>query len=250
MGAELRRSPQARRPLPWRRRATRPPSATADALERCSTVSSRSKRSGSSSVSRTSPALCEALGHPERSFVSLHVAGTNGKGSVTAMVHAALRAGGLRAARYTSPHLADLTERFVDRRPRRSDAATLRRGGRDVLDLADRLVRTGALRVTPTFFEATTAIAFELFRRAGRRGGGHRGGTGRPVRRHQRHHTRGRRHHDDRLRPPAAPRPHARRDRVREGRHHQARNDRSSPGELPPEAMTSSAASPPSGAPR
>src|ERR687897_3271961 len=57
--------------------------------------------------------LCEALGHPEQSFASLHVAGTNGKGSVTAMAHAALLAGGLRAARYTSPHLTRLNERFV-----------------------------------------------------------------------------------------------------------------------------------------
>ena len=57
--------------------------------------------------------LCEALGHPERSFTSLHVAGTNGKGSVTAMTHAALHAAGRRTARYTSPHLADITERFV-----------------------------------------------------------------------------------------------------------------------------------------
>ena len=57
--------------------------------------------------------LCEALGHPERSFTSLHVAGTNGKGSVTAMAHAALRAAGAAAARYTSPHLGSLAERFV-----------------------------------------------------------------------------------------------------------------------------------------
>ena len=109
--------------------------------------------------------LCEALGHPERSFASLHVAGTNGKGSVTAMAHSALRASGLRTARYTSPHLADITERFViGNAP--VDAATFDQVARDVLDLADDLVRTGALRASPTFFEATTAIAFELFKRA------------------------------------------------------------------------------------
>ncbi|HET7433382.1 MAG TPA: bifunctional folylpolyglutamate synthase/dihydrofolate synthase, partial [Thermoanaerobaculia bacterium] len=49
--------------------------------------------------------LCEALGHPERAFPSIHVAGTNGKGSVTAMADTALRAAGHRSARYTSPHL-------------------------------------------------------------------------------------------------------------------------------------------------
>jgi dihydrofolate synthase/folylpolyglutamate synthase len=110
--------------------------------------------------------LCAALGHPERTFASLHVAGTNGKGSVTAMAHAALVASGLRAARYISPHLVDLTERFViGETPVSPDA--LQRASDDVLDCADELLATGALPVHPTFFEATTAIAFELFRRAG-----------------------------------------------------------------------------------
>jgi dihydrofolate synthase/folylpolyglutamate synthase len=110
--------------------------------------------------------LCEELGHPERSFVSLHVAGTNGKGSVTAMVHAALAAAGLRAARYVSPHLVDLSERFViGTEP--VAAGDLERAANDVLDCAERLRMAGELAVHPTFFEATTAIAFELFRRAG-----------------------------------------------------------------------------------
>jgi dihydrofolate synthase / folylpolyglutamate synthase len=109
--------------------------------------------------------LCEALGHPERSFTTLHVAGTNGKGSVTAMTHAALCAAGLRTARYTSPHLADITERFVIG-DRAVDTAMFNEVAHEVLDLADRLVAAGTLRVLPTFFEATTAIAFELFRRA------------------------------------------------------------------------------------
>jgi dihydrofolate synthase/folylpolyglutamate synthase len=109
--------------------------------------------------------LCEGLGHPERSFTALHVAGTNGKGSVTAMVHAALRAAGVHAGRYTSPHLADLSERFViGDRP--VDMAALEAAVDDVLACADRLRATGILPVQPTFFEATTAAAFELFRRA------------------------------------------------------------------------------------
>ena len=57
--------------------------------------------------------LCAALGHPERSFRSVLIAGTNGKGSVTAMVHHGLVEAGVRAARYTSPHLERLEERFV-----------------------------------------------------------------------------------------------------------------------------------------
>ncbi|MBF8300365.1 MAG: hypothetical protein HW394_735 [Acidobacteria bacterium] len=99
--------------------------------------------------------LSAALGHPERTFTTLHVAGTNGKGSVTAMVHAALVAAGVRAGRYISPHLVDLSERFV-----------IGSAAEDVLDCADQLKASGGLPVHPTFFEATTAIAFELFRRA------------------------------------------------------------------------------------
>ena len=110
--------------------------------------------------------LCAALGHPERSFISLHVAGTNGKGSVTAMAHAGLVASGLRAARFISPHLVDLTERFViGAGP--VEARLLDAVANDVLDCADGLIRSGGLQVHPTFFEATTAIAFELFRRMG-----------------------------------------------------------------------------------
>ncbi len=110
--------------------------------------------------------LCAALGHPERRFAALHVAGTNGKGSVTAMAHAALVAAGLRAARYTSPHLSDLRERFVvGDAP--VEAAALEAAASDVLDCAERLQADGAMPFPPTFFEATTAIAFELFRRAG-----------------------------------------------------------------------------------
>jgi dihydrofolate synthase / folylpolyglutamate synthase len=109
--------------------------------------------------------LVARLGHPERAFRSVHIAGTNGKGSVTAMVDGALRAAGYRSARYTSPHLVDLSERFViDGRPVAE---------RDLLDAIDAVraaieaLRAGReLDVQPTFFETTTAIAFELFRRA------------------------------------------------------------------------------------
>ena len=108
--------------------------------------------------------LCAALGHPERAFTTLHVAGTNGKGSATAMVHAALVAAGVHAGRYVSPHLVDLAERFViGTAP--VDADALRRATEDVLDCAGALQATGGLPLHPTFFEATTAIAFELFRR-------------------------------------------------------------------------------------
>jgi dihydrofolate synthase / folylpolyglutamate synthase len=110
--------------------------------------------------------LCDALDHPERTFLSLHIAGTNGKGSVTAMVHAALVAAGVHSARYTSPHLVHLNERFVvGNTP--IDDEMLQQVAEDVLDCADRLQKDGVLPAPPTFFEATTAIAFEIFRRKG-----------------------------------------------------------------------------------
>jgi dihydrofolate synthase/folylpolyglutamate synthase len=111
-------------------------------------------------------AIVARLGHPERAFRSVHVAGTNGKGSVTAMVDAALRAAGHRTARYTSPHLVSITERFViDGRPvTLADLAAAVAGVRDAVET---LRAQGVLDVQPTFFEVTTAAAFEMFRRAG-----------------------------------------------------------------------------------
>ena len=107
----------------------------------------------------------DRLDHPERAFRSIHVAGTNGKGSVTAMLDTALRAAGYRSGRYTSPHLVDLTERFViDGRP--VETIALASAVADVRRAIEELRATGALQVQPTFFEVTTAVAFELFRRA------------------------------------------------------------------------------------
>jgi dihydrofolate synthase/folylpolyglutamate synthase len=111
-------------------------------------------------------AILGDLGHPERAYPSIHIGGTNGKGSVSAMIDACLRAGGRRTGRYTSPHLVDVTERVVvDGRPVSCDALA------DVVsNLRDRihaLRAAGTLLAEPTFFEVTTAAAFELFRRAG-----------------------------------------------------------------------------------
>ena len=109
--------------------------------------------------------LVAALGHPERTFRVIHVGGTNGKGSVTAMVDASLRAAGLRSGRYTSPHLVDLTERFVvDGVPVSRSLLETVLG--DLRSRVDALQRAGELPNPPTFFEATTAAAFEIFRRS------------------------------------------------------------------------------------
>ena len=86
--------------------------------------------------------------HPERAFASIIVAGTNGKGSVTAMVHRGLRAAGHRAARYTSPHLERLEERFViDGSEVETDA--LRRAIDRVRGAVETLLRPGRSRRPP-----------------------------------------------------------------------------------------------------
>ena len=109
--------------------------------------------------------LTGALGHPERRWPSLHVAGTNGKGSVTAMCEAALRAAGRRTGWYTSPHLAHLEERFrIDGQEVASAEMTATLA--EIFAVIDRLLADGTLTATPTFFEVTTALAFELFARA------------------------------------------------------------------------------------
>jgi dihydrofolate synthase/folylpolyglutamate synthase len=111
-------------------------------------------------------ALLAALGHPERAWKSIHIAGTNGKGSVAAMVERGLRAAGLTTGRYTSPHLDRIEERVaINGQP--VDRATFEAVTVHVLDAIDAATATGALRVPPTFFEVSTAIAFEIFKRAG-----------------------------------------------------------------------------------
>ncbi len=112
----------------------------------------------------TMRALVAEMGHPERAYPSLLVAGTNGKGSVVAYCDSVLRASGLRTGRYTSPHLVRVNERMaVDGRDvtDRDFAAAVRA----VRDAAERLVRRRVLRAHPTFFEVLTAAAFAHFRR-------------------------------------------------------------------------------------
>ena len=108
--------------------------------------------------------ILAALGNPERAWRSIHIAGTNGKGSVAAMVERGLRAAGLRTGRYTSPHLDRIEERVaLDGTP--VDRATFESVTGHVLDVVDQARARGTLTVSPTFFEVSTAVAFEIFRR-------------------------------------------------------------------------------------
>jgi dihydrofolate synthase/folylpolyglutamate synthase len=112
----------------------------------------------------TMQALLDRLGRPERELAAVHVAGTNGKGSVTALVAQVLAAAGVRVGRYTSPHLLRFHERFfLDGRP--VDDAALAAAA-DAVEAAARDVEAAGVQ-PPTFFECATAIAFVLFRQAG-----------------------------------------------------------------------------------
>ena len=111
-------------------------------------------------------ALLAQLDHPERGLAAVHIAGTNGKGSVAAIVAAVFQAAGLRAGRYTSPHLLRFHERFfLDGQPVAD--APLAAAATRVEAAALAVERAGAS--APTFFECATAIGFLLFRDAGLR---------------------------------------------------------------------------------
>ncbi|MGF1677651.1 MAG: bifunctional folylpolyglutamate synthase/dihydrofolate synthase [Candidatus Methylacidiphilales bacterium] len=108
-------------------------------------------------------ALCAALDHPENSFPCIHVAGTNGKGSVCAMLESVLRQAGIRTGCYTSPHLVRYPERFrIDGRP--VDDALLLKELEAIRIQCDVL---SSEKKDATFFEVTTALAFRLFEKAG-----------------------------------------------------------------------------------
>ena len=95
--------------------------------------------------------LLAVLGRPERRFPTIHVGGTNGKGSTCAFLAAELRARGLRVGLYTSPHLVSMCERItVDGEPISEEA---------LADWTERL-QGDIERLDASFFEATTAIAF------------------------------------------------------------------------------------------
>ncbi|MDR1284141.1 MAG: bifunctional folylpolyglutamate synthase/dihydrofolate synthase, partial [Opitutaceae bacterium] len=107
--------------------------------------------------------LAAALGHPERTIPVIHLAGTNGKGSVAAMIESILRAAGHRTGLYTSPHLVRLGERVqVDRVPLTEHE--IMTYAAELKPLADHL---GAQSddAKPSFFEFMTAMAFLHFAR-------------------------------------------------------------------------------------
>ncbi|HQE82253.1 MAG TPA: folylpolyglutamate synthase/dihydrofolate synthase family protein [Candidatus Hydrogenedentes bacterium] len=100
--------------------------------------------------------LLAGAGNPHASYPSVHVGGTNGKGSVVAMLDAICRAAGLRTGRYTSPHIIDVNERFLINGHPVSDAEL-----DETLAYFRRIAETMA--PPPTYFEVVTAVAFRIF---------------------------------------------------------------------------------------
>lgn len=120
------------------------------ALERLFSLQTFGIKLGLEPVTR----LLAEFGDPHRAFPSIHVAGTNGKGSVCAMLASILRAAGLRVGLYTSPHLVDFSERI------RVDGAPI---DRERLSLYAREMLPAIERIGCTFFEGTTAMGFRFF---------------------------------------------------------------------------------------
>jgi dihydrofolate synthase/folylpolyglutamate synthase len=114
---------------------------------------------------RNTELLLEALGNPERTYLSVQIAGTNGKGSTAVMLDSICRKGELATGLYTSPHLVSITERIkvngieISREQFAHHATT-------VHTVAERLVAEEKLDALPTFFEHVTAIALLAFREA------------------------------------------------------------------------------------
>jgi dihydrofolate synthase / folylpolyglutamate synthase len=106
--------------------------------------------------------LMEIMGNPHRKFPSVHVAGTNGKGSTSAFIASMLRAAGYRVGLYTSPHLVSFTERIRINNVPISEARTVELARR-VRDGYQRPSTGATAELNPTFFEVTTAMAFTCF---------------------------------------------------------------------------------------
>ena len=110
--------------------------------------------------------LVALLGEPDRTFRTVHVAGTNGKGSTAAFIEAGLRAAGRRVGLYTSPHLVRFNERVWLDGEEISDRQ-FARAVEQVRAANERIAAERGDAEHPTFFESVTAAAFTAFRNAG-----------------------------------------------------------------------------------
>lgn len=99
-------------------------------------------------------ALCKALGNPQNKFKSIHIAGTNGKGSVSHILASILQKSGLKVGCYTSPHYKDFRERIKINAHFVSEQNII-----DFVEINKKLIQ----EIEPSFFEITVAMAFDYF---------------------------------------------------------------------------------------
>src|SRR5579885_1476417 len=98
--------------------------------------------------------LCEALGNPHHQFKSIHIAGTNGKGSTSHMLAAVLQTAGYKTGLYTSPHLKDFRERI------KINGALCNENF--IIDFVEE-IKPAIEKIQASFFEITVAMAFKYF---------------------------------------------------------------------------------------
>lgn len=115
---------------------------------------------------RNTELLLESLGGPHKSFASLQIAGTNGKGSTAVVLDSICRDAGIRTGLFTSPHLISITERIRIEGCEISEDSFAEYAS-EVRVAAESLVARGKLDALPTFFEHVTAISLLAFRKAG-----------------------------------------------------------------------------------
>jgi dihydrofolate synthase / folylpolyglutamate synthase len=108
--------------------------------------------------------LMERLGRPDRAYPSVHIAGTNGKGSTAAFLEAILRDAGFRTGLNTSPHLERINERIRIAGEEISDELFAELFTR-ILAMIEELLAEGKLKAHPTYFECVTALALQVFAR-------------------------------------------------------------------------------------
>lgn len=99
-------------------------------------------------------ALCEYLGNPQHKFKSVHIAGTNGKGSSSHLIAAILQSAGYKTGLYTSPHLKNFTERIKINGAEANEQF--------IIDFVEK-IKPLVAEIKPSFFELTTVMAFEYF---------------------------------------------------------------------------------------
>jgi dihydrofolate synthase / folylpolyglutamate synthase len=109
--------------------------------------------------------MLAALGNPERKFLKIQVAGTNGKGSTCAFLDAICRSAKIKTGLFTSPHLISITERIKIDGKEISEADFARYATR-IREIAEKLVAENELEAVPTFFEQITALAISVFAEA------------------------------------------------------------------------------------